>query len=285
MKRNLECEMVRDLLPNYIEKLTSEKTNKFIKEHLGTCEECGKIYESMNIDLNIKENGDIDNKKKVKIFKKLNKKVRVLQAIIISTIIIYLGIYAKNLIILNSMIDLSESNNFNNYYQKSIHTNKKASYRSEYYQNNDNFLYISVGIHFNNITSKTIYGKFKGEYFCYNEENGIDHTDNYTPYFGPRLQWRFTNKFGNPWIALVPTIVRRGTLAKKDCYILELDGDMFYLDKETGMEIKKVYTGDNTVYDDEFYFGTVTDEQIEELIKPYKDKSLLKYVENPQTSF
>ena len=30
MKENKECKIVQDLLPNYIEKLTNEETNKFI---------------------------------------------------------------------------------------------------------------------------------------------------------------------------------------------------------------------------------------------------------------
>ena len=33
-----KCKIVTDLLPNYIENLTSEDTNKFIEEHLNSCE-------------------------------------------------------------------------------------------------------------------------------------------------------------------------------------------------------------------------------------------------------
>ena len=29
-----ECKIVQDLLPNYLEKVTNEETNKFIKEHI-----------------------------------------------------------------------------------------------------------------------------------------------------------------------------------------------------------------------------------------------------------
>ena len=42
MKENKECKIVQDLLPNYIEKLTNEETNKFIEEHLKNCEDCKK---------------------------------------------------------------------------------------------------------------------------------------------------------------------------------------------------------------------------------------------------
>ena len=32
MKENRNCKIVQDLLPNYIEKLTTEETNQFIEE-------------------------------------------------------------------------------------------------------------------------------------------------------------------------------------------------------------------------------------------------------------
>lgn len=43
----IPCELVQDLLPNYIEKLTSEKSTELIREHLQTCEDCRKVYASM----------------------------------------------------------------------------------------------------------------------------------------------------------------------------------------------------------------------------------------------
>ena len=51
MKLNLTCNIVQDLLPNYIEKLTSEDTNQAIEEHLDTCESCKNEYEKMAMDI------------------------------------------------------------------------------------------------------------------------------------------------------------------------------------------------------------------------------------------
>ena len=34
-----ECEIVRDLLPNYVENLIGPQTKDFIKDHLKTCSE------------------------------------------------------------------------------------------------------------------------------------------------------------------------------------------------------------------------------------------------------
>ncbi len=41
------CAIVRDLLPMYIEELTSEESGEFIREHLSQCDECRAEYERM----------------------------------------------------------------------------------------------------------------------------------------------------------------------------------------------------------------------------------------------
>ena len=47
MKNDLPCEVVRDLLPSYIDGLTSPETAELIKAHLSTCETCRAIHREM----------------------------------------------------------------------------------------------------------------------------------------------------------------------------------------------------------------------------------------------
>lgn len=47
MGQKLDCRIVQDLLPNYIEGLTSEVTNTTIKEHLAACDDCKRVLQSM----------------------------------------------------------------------------------------------------------------------------------------------------------------------------------------------------------------------------------------------
>lgn len=42
-----ECNIVRDILPLYVEDMVSEETAKFVKEHLENCPECAKEFEDM----------------------------------------------------------------------------------------------------------------------------------------------------------------------------------------------------------------------------------------------
>lgn len=46
-----DCDIVKDLLPNYIEGLTSQRSNEYVKEHLETCNECKESYESMKMPI------------------------------------------------------------------------------------------------------------------------------------------------------------------------------------------------------------------------------------------
>ena len=46
-ERELACEMVRDLLPLYVDGMVSDVSKKSIDDHLGRCRECSEIYHDM----------------------------------------------------------------------------------------------------------------------------------------------------------------------------------------------------------------------------------------------
>lgn len=76
----MKCEIIKDLLPSYIDGLTSNESNSEIEAHLETCQDCKDVLDQMKTEI------DVDsiqlNKEKIKPFKKLNK--RVLQSILIT---------------------------------------------------------------------------------------------------------------------------------------------------------------------------------------------------------
>ncbi|MBP5554603.1 MAG: DUF4825 domain-containing protein [Lachnospiraceae bacterium] len=47
MMNHIDCEIIQDLLPSYIDGLTCEKTNAVIEEHLAGCEKCRKVLATM----------------------------------------------------------------------------------------------------------------------------------------------------------------------------------------------------------------------------------------------
>lgn len=69
----MKCEIIKDLLPSYVDSLTSDESNFEIEEHLKNCSDCAQVYEQMKAD--IKTKPVVYNKEKIKPFKKLNKKI------------------------------------------------------------------------------------------------------------------------------------------------------------------------------------------------------------------
>lgn len=78
MKEEMTCSIVQDLLPNYIEKLTSNETNIVIEKHLETCENCKEAYEQMTVDV-----GNIEKVPAIELkFLKKVKRTRLLAAVL-----------------------------------------------------------------------------------------------------------------------------------------------------------------------------------------------------------
>ena len=51
--KNKECDIVKDLMQNYIDKVSSEATNELIETHIQTCKECSEVLKEMQKDVDI----------------------------------------------------------------------------------------------------------------------------------------------------------------------------------------------------------------------------------------
>ena len=58
--KSVNCDVIQDLLPSYVDKISSESTNKLVEEHLQSCKKCQDALQSMSkeIDEKIIENQD-----------------------------------------------------------------------------------------------------------------------------------------------------------------------------------------------------------------------------------
>jgi len=56
---DISCSLIKDLMPLYIEGLTSTDTNEYIKKHLSECNECKSFLEDIQLEPDI--NLDINN--------------------------------------------------------------------------------------------------------------------------------------------------------------------------------------------------------------------------------
>lgn len=63
---NKKCDIVRDLLPSYIEKVTSDESNKFVEEHIAQCESCEIYLNDMMAEIELPEEVHIEERLKDK---------------------------------------------------------------------------------------------------------------------------------------------------------------------------------------------------------------------------
>lgn len=96
MKHKIPCEIIRDILPLYVDELTSEVTNKEVEMHLAECEECRESRKRLKTDLEQDKEkkqaagkAEIDYLKKVR---RVNKKVTITG--IVAGILIFLTVQA-----------------------------------------------------------------------------------------------------------------------------------------------------------------------------------------------
>lgn len=85
-----DCKIIQDLLPNYIEKLTNEETNKYIEEHLKSCNECKKVLNNMNKELKV--NNEKRSQKEVKYIKKFSNRLKLLKSLVVIILVIALAV-------------------------------------------------------------------------------------------------------------------------------------------------------------------------------------------------
>lgn len=87
MKNNLTCELVEDLMPSYIDSLTSEVTNKAVREHLSQCEKCKAKLDTMSEPCS--EDKIQQEKKEIDFLKKARKRnIKVIITSFISVVLI-----------------------------------------------------------------------------------------------------------------------------------------------------------------------------------------------------
>ena len=87
MKNNLTCELVEDLMPSYIDGLTSEVTNKAVREHLADCNKCKAKLDNMKEPCS--EEKIEAEKKEIDFLKKARKRnLKVIISSVISVVLI-----------------------------------------------------------------------------------------------------------------------------------------------------------------------------------------------------
>ncbi|MGE7954877.1 anti-sigma factor family protein [Lysinibacillus xylanilyticus] len=89
----MNCNIIKDLLPSYVDGICSEDTVKAIEEHIQHCEECKQTLKRMQQQTDDVQAIPEEVKKAITPFKKINKKrrIQVIGAIVMTFIITIIG--------------------------------------------------------------------------------------------------------------------------------------------------------------------------------------------------
>ena len=109
--KQINCDVIQDLLPSYSDKVSSDATNKLVEEHLKNCKKCNIALNNMNkeIDTEFVENQEeqLDYLKKYR----KNRTKSVIKAVLL-TINIILGIFLSLIILshIKVFVDVNDVN-------------------------------------------------------------------------------------------------------------------------------------------------------------------------------
>lgn len=273
MKEKKDCKIVQDLLPSYIDGLTNEETNQFIKEHMKDCDECLKVLEDMEKEL--KQDKKKVSKQEVAYMKKYKRKMTVLKVIIGIIILGFVLIIGRRTAIMVSLSNKAKNAILSdNYYARLQSYQGNTLVITESYNKGDNYCttmnYYSNQyqdrklIFYKNGEEKIVVSEYEGEKYQLDAEHMIDGK------IGP-VTYVSEGFFANLQYALLVGI-RTTYCNGKECYVLLGDGYERYIDKETGLAVRtiekstKEYNRETDwVVDYEYQFNTVEDSH---LVKP-----------------
>lgn len=265
MKDRRDCKIVQDLLPNYIEKLTNEETNKYIEEHLIECNQCKKMLENMQKDLEI--NTEKIDKREVKYIKKYNSKLKILRNILLIIVVLFIVIVGRKTIILTSLSNkANEIRNENNFYLKTESYSEGQMTILEAYCKEEKILGKMISFSYpneNNVIEQILYKSGEEKISLIDNEstkvlvNMGDITINPVYFTGE-------NFLENLFMAIT-TNIDKVKLNGKECYLVREENTEKFIDVNTGLAIKMIDNENNRTVDYKYEFGKVKDTDI---VKP-----------------
>lgn len=285
--KSKECNVIRDLLPNYIENLTSNNTNTYIENHIKECNDCNAILKNMQINYNIKME-DKKSKDFIDFARKYNRKFKswkffTLVIIVLAIIIFVFSTTRKCMILLINTEKFNNVINANNYHYRSYIHSKDYIRSQEIYKKDGKYMYIcSI---YNKNTYEAIYPVgyviyYDGQKtYVYNEDEKTKtkyySTYDYNVYEDIMLDQQET-KASNILLRSIFSKIDTTTINGKECYRIVPskmlidnnldDNNINYIEKDTGFPVKSISTDNVNNYTGMFEFSIelniVTDDNL-----------------------
>lgn len=278
MNKN-DCNIVRDLLPNYIENLVSKDTKSFIENHLKECSDCSSILDTMNSDIIENQeklkNDDIIEKEKIGTTKRKLTFHKNLIVIISLLLLIFLLVFVSSKIFTYSLLtNVYEAylniNNSDNYKMTEISLyrnyseNENFNFMSEIYYKNGKYKTLTYNDINNNSPEKITYGEInsKEKIDIFIQTNKMVKSINASIYYkkGQLIKNNFVNSFCIPENRYVHIFnnVTNDKFMNKDCYVFKIENEAgyteYWIDKETHLNLRTIESYSKYYRDTLYYF-------------------------------
>lgn len=242
-----ECKLVQDLLPNYIEKLTSKESNKIIETHLKECPECKRILEDMQYDIGLKSKEQCQ--KETKYMKKYRNKLKILKFLGLILLIIVLAFVVNTIrkyIILNDLYNKSQTINIetkDNYHAILTASRQNSVYYIEQYRKGNKAIqyensYIKDGNKIK-ISNKTHYNSNTENFSLISD--GINKEKVKGSEDIQNLEWQDLSELKiNSLYSAIYSKVKKINYEKRDCYLIQDFGQEIVVEANTGNIIRMV---------------------------------------------
>lgn len=251
MKKNNDCELVKDLLPSYVDNLTSADTNEFIEAHIKNCSECKVLLDEMKKGATT-DDEKTKSKKFVNFAKKYKKKLRIFKFIVLIFVALIIVHLVRNFVIASDIMHKyyknMQSNNYH-YTRYSFDPNGGTS-KEEFYFKDGKYLSTYSVISFDKEFSYPQYWDYYDGTmeFTYS----IDEVSNIKYYTTRRLEEPYQPMFMDMnqemsefrsvlGFSLSPTRITNSNCNGKSCYTVDLFGNgenLTLYDKNTGLPVR-----------------------------------------------
>ncbi len=285
--KNKECDIIRDLLPNYMDNLTSKDTNAYIEDHINGCSECSTILKNMQMDYNVKKE-DKKTKEFVDFAKKYKRKFRSLKFLVIFSILFIILIFIvsitrKYMILSSSNEKLHNVFKLNNYYYRHDLYLEDNITTTEFYKKDDK--YMIVHSFYNKITHEVNYPRdvltyYDGQDTYFYVEETKEGEEKVKYYFKENSNYyegilkRQETKTSDILLASLFSKIDTETINGKECYrivpsdILNEDnyyaGNINYINKKTGIPMRSISQSDldkyTAIFEETIELDSVTDD-------------------------
>ena len=245
------CKIIQDLLPNYIENLTSKETNEYVESHIEQCKECQKALEIMKKGI---ENEQKKSFKQIDYLKKYKCKMRFFKSILLIIailIIIFLGVKLYKWCLLLKLFNHNVNYDLGNNYriiQKDANT---GDVTERLYKDGISFIKFknnNSAIWADDSQKYIIIFKDKKYYIVDNSQppTGLDNTVSLLSYLMVTdgdsgnslniLSYVFTHYIS----------IHTEKYGEHECYVIKVDESKFWVDKDSLFIIREDFNGEST---------------------------------------